>query len=206
MPVPNQSILVHQGALAQGNNTYPDPSIIKLIDAQVDMEGDLTTVTGTKEDNLASSKEPPMDADARRFDSQVTATTCNTPTTATSEMENPTKTTTYGEPCDELIGRRIGKNFKGKGFFTGTIVSFNKPYYKVEYDDGDDEEFYRTHVTKLLLSDEHASEAKSMHMEKMATSNSSVKPKKSVTFQTTAHQPSTYPIKEFTIQDAMARS
>ena len=202
MPVPNQSILVHQGALVQGNNTYPDPSIIKLIDAQVDMEGDLTTVTGTKEDNLASSKETPMDTDARRSTSQVTATNCNTPMTAPSEMENPTETTTYGEPCDELIGRRIGKNFKGKGFFTGTIVSFNKPYYKVEYDDGDDEEFYRTHVTKLLLSDKHASEANSMHMDKMATSNSSVKPKKSVTFQTTAHQPSTYPIKEFTIQQA----
>jgi len=112
------------------------------------------------------------------------------------------ETTTDGEPNDELIGRRIGKTFKGKGYFTGTIVSFNKPYYKVKYDDGDDEEFYRTHVKRLLLSDEHTSEAKSMYVDNMDTSNSSVKLKKSVTFQTTAHQQPTYPIKEFTIQQA----
>ena len=43
------------------------------------------------------------------------------------------------DPSD-LVGKKVKKHFPGDGWFTGEIVAFEKPYYKITYDDGDGEE------------------------------------------------------------------
>jgi hypothetical protein len=189
--VPNQCMLVHEGPLVQGNKTYPDPAIIKLIDAHIDAEGTLTTVTGLKKEYPTRSKDERHAED----EAKAALSTCK-------EIPAITPTLT---PSNELIGRRVEKNFKGHGFYKGTIVNFDKPYYKVTYDDGEEEEYSLAQVKKLLLDD---TEEVAMSVDSMSSSNSSIKtsgkgkPAKSVTFQTTEHQQLDSPKKEFTIQEA----
>jgi hypothetical protein len=47
---------------------------------------------------------------------------------------------------NEYIGRRIMKEFPPHGIFQGKVVSYKKPYYKVEYEDDDGEELTLTQL------------------------------------------------------------
>ena len=52
---------------------------------------------------------------------------------------------------DELIGRQIRKDFGKAGVFIGTIMSVKKPYYSIEYEDGDSEDMTLREVNRLLI-------------------------------------------------------
>ena len=40
-----------------------------------------------------------------------------------------------------MIGNKVAKVFEDGKLYRGLIVAFNKPYWKVEYQDGDKEDF-----------------------------------------------------------------
>jgi hypothetical protein len=56
---------------------------------------------------------------------------------------------------DSLIGRKIQKTFRGFGrkLFVGTIKSYDsiEKFYKVIYEDGDEEEYTKTQINKFLI-------------------------------------------------------
>mmetsp|Transcript_5426 Transcript_5426/g.9492 ORF Transcript_5426/g.9492 Transcript_5426/m.9492 type:complete len:684 (-) Transcript_5426:495-2546(-) len=50
-----------------------------------------------------------------------------------------------------IIGKtQVRKAFPPHGVFTGTVIAYKKPYYKVEYEDGDQEEYTQTEVLDLV--------------------------------------------------------
>ena len=59
------------------------------------------------------------------------------------------------EKPDDLIGETVAKVFKEadgqEEYFIGKVVSFNKPYYKVVYDDGDAEDLKLNQLKKIIL-------------------------------------------------------
>ena len=55
------------------------------------------------------------------------------------------------EKVDKLIGREIRKKFQNHGYFIGKVMSFDDPYYKIIYTDGDQEEMTRASVLKYLV-------------------------------------------------------
>jgi hypothetical protein len=73
-------------------------------------------------------------------------------------------------PRDDLIGRKIQKTFKGYGkkLFVGKITSYDplEKYYKVKYDDGDEEEYTKTQINKYLIPLENVNVRKSAREKK----------------------------------------
>ena len=55
------------------------------------------------------------------------------------------------EKVDHLIGREVRKKFQNHGYFIGKVMSFDDPYYKILYSDGDMEEMTRASVLKYLV-------------------------------------------------------
>ena len=55
------------------------------------------------------------------------------------------------EKIDKLIGREIRKKFQHHGYFIGKVTAFDDPYYKIAYEDGDEEEITRGSVLKYLV-------------------------------------------------------
>ena len=55
------------------------------------------------------------------------------------------------DKVDHLIGREVRKKFQNHGYFTGKVMSFDDPYYKIIYTDGDEEEMTRASVLKYLV-------------------------------------------------------
>ena len=55
------------------------------------------------------------------------------------------------EKVDKLIGREVRKKFQNHGYFIGKVTSFDDPYYKIIYTDGDEEEMTRSSVLKYLV-------------------------------------------------------
>ena len=55
------------------------------------------------------------------------------------------------EKVDKLIGREVRKKFQNHGYFIGKVTSFDDPYYKIIYSDGDEEEMTRSSVLKYLV-------------------------------------------------------
>ena len=55
------------------------------------------------------------------------------------------------EKVDKLIGREVRKKFQNHGYFIGKVTSFDDPYYKIIYADGDEEEMTRSSVLKYLV-------------------------------------------------------
>ena len=55
------------------------------------------------------------------------------------------------EKVDYLIGREVRKKFQNHGYFIGKVMSFDDPYYKIIYTDGDEEEMTRASVLKYLV-------------------------------------------------------
>ena len=55
------------------------------------------------------------------------------------------------EKIDKLIGREIRKKFQNHGYYIGKVTSFDDPYYKIIYEDGDEEEMTRGYVLKYLV-------------------------------------------------------
>ena len=53
---------------------------------------------------------------------------------------------------DNLLNNTVVKYFDGEAY-NGKIVSYRKPYYLVEYDDGDREEYTKNAVHNLLIMD-----------------------------------------------------
>lgn len=52
---------------------------------------------------------------------------------------------------NEIIGRKIQRNFPGHGVFTGTVKSFKTPYYTICYEDGDKEEMTLAEMREWLV-------------------------------------------------------
>ena len=56
---------------------------------------------------------------------------------------------------DALIGRSIQKTFRGYGkkLFVGKIISYDEgeKFYKVKYEDGDEEEYTKIQINKFLI-------------------------------------------------------
>ena len=59
------------------------------------------------------------------------------------------RATVQKEEEDPLLHQFIRKKFKTK-YFYGIVLSYDKPYYKVAYEDDDEEELSKTEVKKLL--------------------------------------------------------
>ena len=55
------------------------------------------------------------------------------------------------EKVDKLIGREVRKKFQNHGYFIWKVTSFDDPYYKIIYSDGDEEEMTRSSVLKYLV-------------------------------------------------------
>ena len=55
------------------------------------------------------------------------------------------------EKIDKLIGREVKKKFQHHGYFIGKVTAFDDPYYKIIYEDGDEEEMTRGYVLKYLV-------------------------------------------------------
>jgi hypothetical protein len=56
---------------------------------------------------------------------------------------------------DIYIGRHIKKLFRGHGWFTGRVISYSIPYYRIQYEDGDEEEMRKDEVEKYLVEVRH---------------------------------------------------
>jgi len=58
-------------------------------------------------------------------------------------------------PINNLVGETVSKRFKLDNgeheYYIGTIISFNDPYYMVEYEDGDTEELTKGQINRILL-------------------------------------------------------
>ena len=138
---PNQSTLVYEGPIAQGNTTYPHSSIIKLIDHHIDTDGVLVTPTGQ------SSKQ----ADVVPMEVGQLAEPIAKATPPSFKAS-----TSLTASADEFINRRVQKDFKGYGIFTGTVVSYTHPYFQVHYEEDDDwEEYTRAQLLKILVPSDH---------------------------------------------------
>ena len=55
------------------------------------------------------------------------------------------------EKIDKLIGREVKKKFQHHGYFIGKVTAFDDPYYKIVYEDGDEEEMTTGSVLKYLV-------------------------------------------------------
>jgi hypothetical protein len=58
--------------------------------------------------------------------------------------------TSYSE-SNSLVGRKVRKLFGKKGWFTGTVLSFNGRWYTVKYDDDDKEELNKKEIVNILI-------------------------------------------------------
>ena len=55
------------------------------------------------------------------------------------------------EKVDCLIGREVRKKFQNHDYFIGKVMSFDDPYHKIIYTDGDEEEMMRASFLKYLV-------------------------------------------------------
>lgn len=80
----------------------------------------------------------------------------------------PTKTATKKKTTEDshsFIGMSVAKKFKvehgsGEDYFMGTVVEFKKPYYTIQYEDGDMEEVTKRELDKIILKGGRKSPAK----------------------------------------------
>ena len=49
----------------------------------------------------------------------------------------------------DYIGSKVAKNFSGK-FYNGKCDSYKKPYWKIVFDDGDEEEFEEEELKEAI--------------------------------------------------------
>ena len=77
-------------------------------------------------------------------------------------------------PRSPYIGKYISKHFEGCGMFLGQVVAYKRPYYKVIYEDGDQEELEVDEVQRFAhngIVDKHAVTAIQRHTIGVATSS-----------------------------------
>ena len=55
------------------------------------------------------------------------------------------------EKVEKLIGREVRKKFQNYGYFIGKERSFDDPYYKIIYSDGDEEKMARSSIFQYLI-------------------------------------------------------
>jgi hypothetical protein len=67
------------------------------------------------------------------------------PKTKTIKKKSPTKDTT-----ETFIGETVAKQFQGE-YYIGKVISYDKPYYKVRYEDDDEEEYTKAQLLKIML-------------------------------------------------------
>jgi hypothetical protein len=63
---------------------------------------------------------------------------------------NPQDISYWENPQVDLIGIKIKKNFGTQGIFSGTIIEWAKPYFRVLYVDGDQEEISLKDILLLI--------------------------------------------------------
>ena len=76
------------------------------------------------------------------------------------ESPSMSKKTPGSELNPSYLGRYVRKVFPPDGHFVGLVVSFDKPYYKVVYEDGDFEEMIRKEVLHYWVSEKSISSEK----------------------------------------------
>lgn len=100
---------------------------------------------------LASAKI----SSAKISSAKISSTRSLSPSLLNTKKKTAKKKTTVHK-TDDLIGETVAKVFKTadgqKEYFIGKVVSFNKPYYKVVYEDGDEEELKLNQLNKIILS------------------------------------------------------
>jgi len=57
------------------------------------------------------------------------------------------------DPIRAMFGRHVRKVFPGHGIFSGTVVQFSRPYFKVQYEDGDEEDVEEDELCEILTMD-----------------------------------------------------
>ena len=70
------------------------------------------------------------------------------------EEDRASKQTTNDGRYEIVVGAKITKHFNGQGDFAGTVQNLptsNHPYYRVLYDDGDEEDLSETEIQDLLV-------------------------------------------------------
>ena len=70
------------------------------------------------------------------------------------------------EKVDKLIGREVRKKFKNNGYFVGRVTSFDDPYYKIIYTDGNEEKISRASVFKYLIDLENKNKREGLRRRK----------------------------------------
>jgi hypothetical protein len=50
-----------------------------------------------------------------------------------------------------LLGRRVRKYFEDHGWFLGTVVSYDRDYYRVVYEDSDSKEYSELELSKIMF-------------------------------------------------------
>ena len=58
--------------------------------------------------------------------------------------------TSYSE-SNSLVGRKVRKFFGENGWFEGIVLSFKNPFYKVKYEDDDEEQLNKTELKNILI-------------------------------------------------------
>ena len=51
---------------------------------------------------------------------------------------------------ENFVGQRVRRKF-GNGFYVGDITGYDKPFFQILYEDGDEEEMNLTEVKRFLL-------------------------------------------------------
>ena len=51
---------------------------------------------------------------------------------------------------EQIIGRGVEKYFKDYGYHTGKVIAYDSPYYRIQYEDGEQEDLTFNEVMKWL--------------------------------------------------------
>ena len=57
----------------------------------------------------------------------------------------------YQQNISAFIGRRVKKEFPGHGMYSGTVVGYSSPFFRVRYEDSDEEEYEEDDLKKILV-------------------------------------------------------
>ena len=55
---------------------------------------------------------------------------------------------------EQIIGRRVEKYFKDYGYYTGIVMTYDSPYYRIQYEDGEEEDLTFNEVIRWLHPEE----------------------------------------------------
>ena len=157
--IPNQSMMVQDDIPhTKGEMSYPDASIVKFIERHVDLEcANVDKMDVSIADCDSADIISPMSV---QHNDPVDMPVAAVESISTSGDDNAVTVT---PSIDDLIGVRVRKKF-GNRFYSGTVVSFLDPYYKVDLDDGDQEEYTPCEIQKLQIKSINSTMTNTIHV------------------------------------------